>query len=128
MLFALRLNPLCLFCLPLLHSNRDAAAGAFLFHFFSLGKARHEFFAAKHVHEKMLSLVACSTLGLAAGVKAEPHPYLRPGRRVRVIRGPLAGMDGTLVRRKERFHLVLSIELIMRSVLLEVDEADVRAI
>ena len=72
--------------------------------------------------------VQALTLGLAAGVKAEPHPYLRPGRRVRVIRGPLAGMEGTLVRRKERFHLVLSIELIMRSVLLEVDEADVRAI
>ena len=67
-------------------------------------------------------------LALGAGLKAEPHPYLRPGRRVRVVRGPLADLEGTLVRRKERFHLVVSIDLIMRSVLIEVDEADVRAI
>ncbi len=68
------------------------------------------------------------SLVMSTGLKAEPHPYLQPGRRVRVVRGPLADMEGTLVRRKERFHLVLSIELIMRSVLIEVDEADVRAI
>jgi NADH:ubiquinone oxidoreductase subunit K len=35
------------------------------------------------------------------------------------------GAEGIVVRRKERFRLVLSIDLIMRSVMLEVDEADV---
>jgi transcription antitermination factor NusG len=63
--------------------------------------------------------------GLASGVCAEPHPYLTVGRRVRVRYGPMAGMQGILVRRKEGFRLVLSIDLIMRSVMLEVDEADV---
>jgi transcription antitermination factor NusG len=63
--------------------------------------------------------------GLASGVCAEPHPYLTIGRRVRVRYGPMAGMQGILVRRKEGFRLVLSIDLIMRSVMLEVDEADV---
>ncbi|MGH9643781.1 MAG: transcription termination/antitermination protein NusG [Terriglobales bacterium] len=63
--------------------------------------------------------------GLTAGVRAEPHPFLREGKRVRVIRGPLFGAEGILKRRKDRFRLVLSIELIMRSVMLEVDEADV---
>jgi NADH:ubiquinone oxidoreductase subunit K len=33
--------------------------------------------------------------------------------------------EGIMIRRKEGFRLVLSIELIMRSVMLEVDEADV---
>jgi transcription antitermination factor NusG len=42
--------------------------------------------------------------------------------------GPLAGMEGILVRRKERFRLVLSVELIMRSVMLEVDESEVEPI
>jgi len=65
--------------------------------------------------------------GLQAGMRAEPHPYLRVGRRVRVVRGPLQGAEGILKRRKERFRLVLSIELIMRSVMLEVDESDVEA-
>jgi NADH:ubiquinone oxidoreductase subunit K len=35
------------------------------------------------------------------------------------------GVEGIMIRRKERFRLVLSIDLIMRSVVLEVDEADV---
>jgi transcription antitermination factor NusG len=58
----------------------------------------------------------------------EPHPYLRVGRRVRVRNGPLAGLEGILVRRKDGFRLVLSIELIMRSVAAEVDEADVEPV
>ncbi len=65
------------------------------------------------------------TLGLAAGLRAEPHPYLRRGRRVRVVRGLLAGVEGILIRRKERFRLVLSVDLIMRSVVIEVDESEV---
>ncbi len=64
-------------------------------------------------------------VGLDSGLRVEPHPYLRDGKRVRVIRGPLAGTEGTMIRRKDRFRLVLSIELIMRSVTLEVDETDV---
>jgi len=63
--------------------------------------------------------------GLSAGLRPQPHPYLCQGRRVRVKRGPLVGAEGIMIRRKERFRLVLSIDLIMRSVMLEVDEADV---
>jgi transcription antitermination factor NusG len=64
-------------------------------------------------------------LGLSAGLRPQPHPYLYQGRRVRVKRGPLVGAEGIMIRRKERFRLVLSIDLIMRSVMLEVDEVDV---
>jgi transcription antitermination factor NusG len=63
--------------------------------------------------------------GLAKGIRAEPHPYLKVGHRVQVKYGPLAGTQGILVRRKDRFRVVLSIDLIMRSVAVEVDEADV---
>ena len=63
--------------------------------------------------------------GLQKGMRVEPHPFLCAGRRVRVVRGPLQGAEGILKRRKDRFRLVLSIELIMRSVMLEVDESDV---
>jgi transcription termination/antitermination protein NusG len=55
----------------------------------------------------------------------EPHPYLKVGRRVRVRSGPMAGVDGILVRRKDRFRLVLSVDLIRQAVALEVDGADV---
>jgi len=62
---------------------------------------------------------------LSAGLRVQPHPYLRQGARVRLKRGPLVGAEGIMIRRKERFRLVLSIDLIMRSVMFEVDEADV---
>lgn len=63
--------------------------------------------------------------GLTQGVRAEPHPYLKVGKRVRVKHGPLTGMEGILVRKKEKFRLVVSLDLIMRSVMVEVDESDV---
>jgi transcription antitermination factor NusG len=63
--------------------------------------------------------------GLAAHLRAEPHPYLKVGRRVRVRRGPLAGRDGILLRKKDKLRLVLSIDLIQRAVAVEVDAADV---
>jgi len=63
--------------------------------------------------------------GLASGIRAEPHPYLKVGQRAHVRSGPLAGANGILVRRKDKFRIVLSIDLIMRSVAVEVDEADV---
>jgi transcription antitermination factor NusG len=63
--------------------------------------------------------------GLAGGVRAEPHPYLTVGRRVRVKRGPFEGTQGILLRRKGKLRLVLSIELIMRSVVIDVDIDDV---
>lgn len=55
----------------------------------------------------------------------QPHPYLTAGRRVRVRSGPVAGLEGILVRRKDKVRVVLSIDLIMRSVAVEVDEADI---
>lgn len=63
--------------------------------------------------------------GLRSGSRAEPHPYLTVGRRVRVRSGPLANAEGILIRRKDRFRVVLSLDLIMRSVSVEIDEADI---
>lgn len=64
--------------------------------------------------------------GLTSGARMEPHPYLTIGRRVRVRSGPFAGAQGILVRRKDRFRVVLSVDLIMRSVSVEVDESDIQ--
>lgn len=61
---------------------------------------------------------------LDSGLCVQPHPYLTVGRRVRIKGGPLAGMEGILLRRKSSFRVVLSIDLIMRSVAVEVDVAD----
>jgi transcription termination/antitermination protein NusG len=60
---------------------------------------------------------------LALGLRAEPHPFLTVGRRVRVTAGPLAGYQGILVRRKGALRAVLSIDQIQRSVLVDVEES-----
>ena len=66
--------------------------------------------------------------GLTSGVRAEPHPYLTVGRRVRVRAGALAGLEGVLVRRKNSARLVISLDLIKRSVAVEVDASGLEAI
>jgi transcription antitermination factor NusG len=58
----------------------------------------------------------------------EPHPYLCVGRRVRVRNGPLQGLEGIIRRSKDRCRVVFSLDLIMRSVAVEVDEGDVELI
>jgi transcription antitermination factor NusG len=63
--------------------------------------------------------------GLTQNLCAEHHPYLTIGRRVKVVYGPLSGAEGILVRRRNNSRLVVSIDAIMRSVALEIDEADV---
>src|SRR5580658_9769557 len=65
---------------------------------------------------------------LGRGLRSEPHAYLTMGRRVRIVRGALAGMEGALVRKKGRVRLVLSIDLIRQSAMIEVDSANVGAI
>jgi transcription antitermination factor NusG len=54
-------------------------------------------------------------------VRAEPHPYLTVGRRVRITAGPLAGREGILVRWRGQHRVVLSIDLIQRSIRVELD-------
>jgi len=61
---------------------------------------------------------------LSHDCRVEPHPYLQAGRRARVINGPLRGLAGILLRRKNKTRFVLSFDLIMRSVAVEIDEID----
>lgn len=50
------------------------------------------------------------------------HPYVQEGQRVRITRGPLADVEGVLVRMNpDKGVLVLSIHLLHRSVAVEVD-------
>ena len=57
-----------------------------------------------------------------SGMPALPYPFLREGQRVRIARGPMAGMEGFLVELEPRKGiLVLSIDLLQRSVAVEID-------
>jgi transcription antitermination factor NusG len=58
----------------------------------------------------------------AADVPVLPHPHLRYGDRVVVAAGPLAGIEGIFVHdRPHKGRLVLSVDLLGRSVAVEMD-------
>jgi transcription antitermination factor NusG len=57
--------------------------------------------------------------GLAVS-RVEPHPFLVTGQRGRIRSGALAGMEGVLVRIGKSSKVVLTMELIMRSVAVEI--------
>ncbi|TAM79856.1 MAG: UpxY family transcription antiterminator [Acidobacteria bacterium] len=59
------------------------------------------------------------------GLNVEPHSLLKSGDRVRVKSGPLEGLEGILVRKKNFYRLVLSVELLMKSISVEVEACDV---
>jgi transcription antitermination factor NusG len=65
---------------------------------------------------------------LNKGFRGEPHPYLHAGRHVRVSSGPLEGMEGIVVRRKNGSRLVISLELIQRAMAVDVEEASLEAL
>jgi transcriptional antiterminator NusG len=59
---------------------------------------------------------------LQAELPVAPHAYLHEGQRVRITHGPLTGVEGILVQSKlNKGLLVLSIDLLRRSVAVEVD-------
>jgi transcription antitermination factor NusG len=53
--------------------------------------------------------------------KVEPHPFLRRGDWVRIKSGPLANIEGILVRRKGSYRLILSAEVLQKSIAVEID-------
>lgn len=56
-----------------------------------------------------------------SGLGFEPHPFLKIGEQVRIKRGPLAGLRGLLVRQKNIYRLVVSVEMLGRAASIEVD-------
>ena len=59
---------------------------------------------------------------MATRLSVVSHPYLQEGQRVRIADGPLKDVEGLLVQNKEKKGLlVLSIELLRRSVAVQID-------
>jgi len=58
-------------------------------------------------------------------LRYDPHPFLTAGAEVEVVRGPLRGSRGRLLRKDRTTRVVLSVNLIQRSVSVEIPAADV---
>jgi transcription antitermination factor NusG len=62
-----------------------------------------------------------------AGVPVSPHPFLAAGQPVRIVDGPLTGVEGILVSINPRKGLlVVSVEILQRSVAVEIETTQVR--
>jgi transcription antitermination factor NusG len=58
---------------------------------------------------------------VGSGLPVEPWPFMRAGDAVRVLEGPLKGMEGLLVSGADKARVVVSVELLQRSVAVEID-------
>lgn len=63
-----------------------------------------------------------------SGAACAPHPYLRVGQKVRLDSGPLSSLEGILVGKRGSERLVISVDLLQRSVAAEIDSAFVRPV
>jgi transcription antitermination factor NusG len=60
-------------------------------------------------------------IAVAAGAPIERCDYIHPGNKVEITDGPLAGLQGVLMEVRSSRRLVLSVSLLRRSVLVEID-------
>ncbi len=58
----------------------------------------------------------------------DPYPYLKEGQRVRIKKGPLAGVEGLLSKRAGQHILILSVDILRQGVSLKIDAADVERV
>jgi len=69
-------------------------------------------------------ILALQTL-MSSVLPYDSHPYLHEGMTVEVIRGPLQGVHGILLRKEKRHRLILGVRLIQQAVAVEIDITDV---
>jgi transcriptional antiterminator NusG len=74
--------------------------------------------------EQILSLKKTIELN----IPLDPYPYLKEGQRVRIKRGPLAGVEGLLVEKSGLHKLVLSVDILSQSTSLTIQASEVEKI
>lgn len=64
---------------------------------------------------------------LTRGLAAKPYPYLEVNHEIEIRNGPLRGLRGRILRTKGHFRVVLSVNMLCRSVAVEFEAADLSA-
>jgi len=58
----------------------------------------------------------------------DPHPYLKIGNVVRVRKGPLQGIEGILIEKRNHWRIVVSVDLLGKSIAAEVSADEIEAV
>jgi len=75
-----------------------------------------------HVAEPVDPVEMCALQSISRNaLSVEPLPTFATGRKVKIKKGPLADVEGIVVRDNGRPRLVVSISLLLRSVVAEID-------
>jgi transcription antitermination factor NusG len=75
--------------------------------------------------EPEIAMVRCVA---ESPLNVQPHLFIDQGDRVRVLRGPLAGLTGILIRVKNQSRVIVSLELLRKSAAIEIDLSDLERI
>jgi transcription antitermination factor NusG len=70
--------------------------------------------------------IAAVRLALQSGLPVGPWPFLKTGQRVRIERGVLAGLEGSLARDPGKWRVIVTVQALERSVAVEVDRDMIR--
>lgn len=62
---------------------------------------------------------------LERGLQAAPYLNLKAGKRVRITTGPLEGLEGIVIRKKNSLRFVISLDLIQRSIRLDIEASSI---
>ncbi len=60
---------------------------------------------------------------IESDIQVDPFPYLKEGEKVYIRSGPFRGAEGFIVRKARHCRLVISLDILMQSVSIEIDEA-----
>jgi len=67
-------------------------------------------------------------VAIGSGLRVHPWPVAGVGQMVRVKSGPLCGLEGTLLKEKGAYRVVIDVTLLNRSVAVEIDRSRVGAL
>ncbi len=67
--------------------------------------------------------IAAIQAAVKSGLPSQPWPFIQIGQRVRIVHGPLCGLEGALLDHRGRHRLVLSVTLLQRSIAVQVEDA-----
>ena len=58
-------------------------------------------------------------------VEVDPYLHLQPGSLIKVAKGPLKGCTGVLIKKKNKYRLVVNLMVLQQSASVEIDASDI---